>query len=170
MWLRQSDVIKIDKQDSQKETIIKNTDLMQGLHMYSSIRKTVSYGREGVKEPRRDFTWILDLYKDCCDEQKDVVVEVGNLRFMIEFPNHKNCESEYKKNVDSFLRKGHANVLTLNALGIDTVHDTATENEKSTKSNTLSKDPLYVEIKKIAMGGFGDVRKVKNVSNYGQNV
>lgn len=110
----------------------------------SQYGTTVSYGGEGGQEPRKDFTWILDLYKDCCSKQKDVVVEVGNLRFMIEFPNHQNCKSEYEKNVDDFLRKGHANVLTLNVLDINTVQDTATENEKPTKPNTLSKDPLYV--------------------------
>lgn len=63
---------------------------------------------------------------------------------MIEFPNNENCKSEYEKNVDDFLRKGHANVLTLNVLDINTIQDTATENETPTKPNTLSKDPLYV--------------------------
>lgn len=45
-------------------------------------------GEKGEREQRKKkFTWILDIYKDFCDEQKYFVVEVGNLKFMIEFLN-----------------------------------------------------------------------------------
>ena len=88
---------------------------------------TVSYGNEAQK--RTDFSSILDIYKDSGDEPRDVVVQVRELRFMIEFPNHEKCQNKSNDNVDSFLRKGRANVPALNALTTNTPQKTAIAGE-----------------------------------------
>lgn len=87
---------------------------------------TVSYGNEAQK--RTDISSILDIYKDSGDTPRDVV-QVRELRLMMKFPNHEKCQNKYNDNVDSFLRKGRANVPALNALTTNTPQKTAIAGE-----------------------------------------
>lgn len=121
----------------------------------------VSYGGEG--DLRQDFTWILDIYKEHPSKAKYIRVKVDDVKFEIEVPNHEDC-SEYKNNVDDFLRKGRDSVLTLNAFGIDTIKDTRIMRPSLFKSEEPSKDPFYLKIQRIGTGAFGEVWMVINVS------
>lgn len=121
----------------------------------------VKYGKRGHQ--RQDFTWILDIYKYDLSESKDVKAKVGDLKFKIEIPNHKDC-SEYKNNVDDFLRKGHQSVQTLNTLGIDTIKETEITAQAFSKADKTSNCPIYLQIEMIGAGAFGKVWLIKNVS------
>lgn len=81
---------------------------------------------------------------------------------MIEVLDHANCKDEFDKNVDDFLRKSQANVLTLDALDIENIQPTGIEEEKSPEFEKLSKDPVYVDFREIGSGGFGNVWIVGN--------
>ncbi len=121
----------------------------------------VSYGGEFYQ--RQDFTWIIDIHKKHPEISKDVWVKVGDLEFKIEVPNHEDC-SEYENNLDDFLRKGRRSVLTLNALGIDTIKETRISHPSLSKAKEPPKGPDYLRIEEIGRGTFGEVWMVINVS------
>lgn len=145
--------------DSERNLVLNDT---------SQTGTRVTYG--GEVHRRQHFTWILDIYKDDPRKSKDVMIKVGDLKFKIEVPNHDDCESEYKNNVENFLRKGYDRLPTLNALGIDSIKETAvaaplfSKAKQFSKTKEFSKCPLYVKMGKIGMGAFGEVWMVINVS------
>ena len=138
--------------DTERNLVLKDT---------SQTGTYIKYGKRWYQ--RQDFTWILNIYKENPSESKDVKVKVGDLKFKIEIPNHKDC-SEYKNNVDDFLRKGHRSVLTLNALGIETIKETDIAAQATPKARKISNRPIYLQFGMIGAGAFGKVWLVKNVS------
>lgn len=123
--------------DTERNLVLKDT---------SQTGTRVSYGGECIW--RKDFTWILDLHKKHRNISKDVWVKFGDLKFKIEVPNHKDF-SEYWNNLDDFLRKGRGSVLTLNALGIDTIKETRISCPSSFKAQEPPKGPVYLRIEEI---------------------
>lgn len=138
--------------DTERNLVLKDT---------SHAGTWVSYGGEIYR--RQDFTWILDIHKKHHEISKDVWVKIGDLKFKIEVPNHEDC-SEYRNNLDDFLRKGRGRVLTLNALGIDTIKETRISRPSSSKAKEPPKGPVYLRIEEIGRGTFGEVCRVINVS------
>lgn len=120
----------------------------------------VSYGVTGKAEVRKNFIWILDLYKDDSEISKVVAVHIDKLKFNILLPNHAGCQSEYDDNVDVFRGKDRANLLALNELGIDSIKKTPFA------GGTLSCDQglICIDSKSPGSGSFGDVKKVLDVS------
>lgn len=96
-------------------------------------------------------------------QSKDIWVKVGDLKFKIEVPNHNDCK-DYKNSLDDFLRKGRDSVLTLNALGIDTIMETRITRPSLSKGKEPAKGPIYLKIQRIGIGAFGEVWMVKDVS------
>ena len=135
----------------------------------------VSYGDQRQSEQRIDFTWILNIYKTSRDNP---TVKVHDLQFKIEFPDHKNCQSEYNNNVDAFLRTGSADILRLNALGIYTNPKTmiAGRGDRGDRGGRggrgdsgggglpFNPDPIYADFHELGSGTFGEVMLVRNVS------
>lgn len=123
--------------DTERNLVLKDT---------SQAGTRVSYGGEFYQ--RQDFTWIIDIHKKHPEISKDVWVKVGDLEFKIEVPNHEDC-SEYENNLDDFLRKGRRSVLTLNALGIDTIKETRISHPSLSKLRNPPKAQTILGLKRL---------------------
>ncbi|EEQ92247.1 hypothetical protein RJZ56_005907 [Blastomyces dermatitidis] len=118
----------------------------------SSRETAVSYDGWGEQYPRRHFTWILDLN----DKRMSISVHLRGFRLDITLPSHASCQSQYKANVDAYVKASQDSVLSLGGLNMPS--------QDPTRPRSPINDPIYFPAETIGHGSFGKVYKVLDVS------
>ena len=72
------------------------------------------------------------------------------------FPNHQAAHLEYIKNLQAFVKKCKDAAPPFEGLGLDSDPPT----QKPSQAHTPNTDPIYLPMKVIGRGAFGEVRRV----------
>lgn len=115
---------------------------------------TVSYDRQGEKQKRHNFTWIL------FDKFKKITVELQNLAFDVHLVDHRLCEDEYEAHIDNFTNTGRDALPRLDLFAFRS-HETSIAPSESLSPRQR---PIYLTESELGRGSFGRVCKVVDVS------
>lgn len=123
----------------------------------------VAYGGEGENEARKNFTWILNLPRSGKGREQEVEVFVPQgklMRFKILLATHRQCMTEYKQNLKKFLAKSRGHLDMFDILAIKSCPIT----EQPTQAHTPKTGTIYIKLKTIGCGTFGEVVLMADVS------
>ncbi|OJD27317.1 serine/threonine protein kinase [Blastomyces percursus] len=133
-------------------TLDKTGHLM--LRDVSSTETAVSYDGWGEQHQRRGFQWILDLN----DKRMSISVHLRyGFRLDITLPSHASCQSQYRANVDAYVKASQDSVLGLGGLNMPS--------QDPTRPRTPINDPIYFPTETLGRGSFGKVYNAQLMKN-----
>lgn len=144
-------------------SIILDEDNRVVLRDNSTFGTSVGYNGQAEYEVRRNFKWILSLEPGNIIHLGEIVVHIpgpGKLAFRIQFPNHRQGNSEYLSHLQIFVKACKEVLPPVNALGLDS----STTTLAPSQSQTPCQAPIYVNLSLIGRGEFGAVHRVFDVS------
>ncbi|MCJ1467473.1 hypothetical protein MMC07_006098 [Pseudocyphellaria aurata] len=134
------------------EVVFKNT---------SRKRTQVDYSGEDPSR-RTQFTWIL--FK----KYENIKITMGNtndLIFRVKWPDHNNCQAEYKAYRDVYFEERRNVLPPFSQLGMESQPTTAVLTaQRSPRYEPPEQEPIYLSEEELGSGGFGMVHKVVDVS------
>ena len=127
----------------------------------STNRTAVSYDGQAGNELRRHFTWII--FPDF--EKIEVSIPSADISFIIKLGTHKNCDKEYRANMDRVFPPS----VRIGEGGLATPFQQLNMHSKDTSVApsglaTPRDGPIYLRHERIGKGAFGRVYRVTNVS------